>query len=179
MAPLYVFLFLVLAFRGRCARLSKFGTKACVAFCHSLRSILVISGHSHQRCWRVLSPFLSADRGLVLSQKAQGEKHDILMTEVAATIHLYVKFSLLSAILSISRHTHAMSITDTIHYWIVIGIDKFKIDAEAVSYKIEKILTFSWFIDEVHVFHTFYHHTVLASCYSYNLLHALLWFKTN
>ena len=94
MAPLYVFLFLVLAFRGRCARPSKFGTKVCVAFCHSLRSILVISGHSHQSCWRVLSPFLSADRGLVLSQKAQGEKHDILTSMVAATIHVYVKFSL-------------------------------------------------------------------------------------
>ena len=49
----------------------------CVPFYHSARSILVISGHSHQRCWRVLSPSLSADRGLVLSQKAQGEKHDM------------------------------------------------------------------------------------------------------
>ena len=32
---------------------------------------------THQRCWRVLSPFLSADRGSVLSQKAQGKKHDV------------------------------------------------------------------------------------------------------
>ena len=50
----------------------------CVAFCYSVRSILVIRSHSHQRCWRALSPFLSADRGLVLSQTAQGERHAIL-----------------------------------------------------------------------------------------------------
>ena len=167
MAPLYVFLFLVLAFRGRCVRPSKFGTKACVAFCHSLRSILVISGHSHQRCWRVLSPFLSADCGLVLSQKAQGKKHDILTSEVAATIHLYVKFSLLSPILSISRHMHAMSITDTMHYWIVIRTDNSKWTLRQCHAKLRKYWH-SHALSMKYMFSTPFitTHYMLASCYS-------------